>query len=106
MLYFEWDEQKAETNLRRHGISFEAASSALEDAYAQEEDDLSFEGEQRLRTLGMAEGGTVLLVIHTERRAEQEQDRIARIISARKASPGERRDYEQHRAKSGWNPSK
>ena len=103
MLYFEWDGQKARENRRNHKVSFEAASAALEDPFAIEEEDLTDDGEQRLRTVGMAEGAVVVVVIHVDRTYPGNQDVIARIISARKATPGERREYDQHRAQIGGN---
>lgn len=101
MLYFEWDPNKAAKNKQMHGIDFLAARVALEDPYAIEEPDQTVEGEPRLRTTGMADGQVVVLVSHTNRPGDQEGDEIARIIHARKASPGERREYDKVRARGG-----
>jgi uncharacterized protein len=103
MRYFEWDATKAAENLRKHGISFEAASASLEDPYGVEEEDLTDDGEQRLRTTGIADGQTIVMVIHLDRSEAGSQDQVTRIISARKATRMERRVYEQYGAKSGGN---
>ena len=105
MLFFEWDPKKAAKNLHDHGIDFGAARKALEDPFRVEEIDQVHEGELRLRTTGMAEGQVVVLVAHTNREAENGIDEIARIIHARKASPGERTEYERIRTSGGWNPT-
>jgi len=103
MLYFDWDPPKDAENLEKHGISFAAASVALEDPYAMEEEDQVVDGEQRLRTTGMAAGEVVVLVTHTNYYFNEDRDEMARIISARRASAGERRDYDELRAQSRWN---
>jgi uncharacterized DUF497 family protein len=105
MLFFEWDPRKAARNLRDHGIDFGAARAALVDPFRIEEIDQVVDGELRLRTTGMAEGQVVVLVAHANREAENGIDEIARIIHARKASPGERSEYERIRASGGWNPA-
>jgi uncharacterized DUF497 family protein len=102
MLHFDWDLPKDEENRRRHHISFAAASVALEDPYAMEEVDSIVEGELRLRTTGMAAGEVIVLVTHTNTLLNDSGDELARIISARKASAGERREYEQFRTTNSW----
>ena len=90
-LQFEWDRRKAEANLRRHGVSFEFAKGVFRDPFAIELiDDREGYDEQRLITIGMAEGPTLLFVAYTER-----QDRI-RIISARRATRYEEEEYFRH----------
>lgn len=90
-LQFEWDRRKAEANLRRHGVSFELAKGVFRDPFAIELiDDREGYDEQRLITIGMAEGPTLLFVAYTER-----QDRI-RIISARRATRYEEEEYFRH----------
>jgi uncharacterized DUF497 family protein len=96
MLYFDWDPAKDEENRRKHRIGFSAASVALEDPNAIEELDSIVDGEVRLRTTGMAAGEVIVLVTHTNTFLNEE-DELARIISARKASPGERKAYEDQR---------
>jgi len=95
-MYFEWDEKKAAINKRDHGISFRAAALVFEDEYRIPEEDSVADGEQRWRTIGIAEGITVVLVVYLEE--VWSEDIYVRIISARRATPGERRDYEQNRA--------
>ena len=95
MILFEWDEAKAWSNERKHGISFELARSIFIDPFALIEQDRIVGGETRWRTIGMALGGTVLFVAHTvEEKGEYE---LVRIISARRATPRERRFYGQNR---------
>lgn len=89
---FEWDADKARSNLVKHGISFESATLALEDPFAVIEIDRIEGGEYRWQTIGMAFGVSLLLVAHTVEDADVE---IIRIISARRATRGERRKYEQ-----------
>ena len=57
------------------------------------------EGEERWQTLGLVAGSVVLLVAHAHR--EEKGDEVIRIISARKATPGERRVYEENREAAG-----
>ena len=101
MLYFDWDPAKDEENKRKHKISFAAASVALEDPFAIEELDWIVDGELRFTTTGMAAGEVIVLVSHTNIVLNEDGDELARIISARKASAGERRTYEEQRAQSG-----
>lgn len=87
-LKFEWHKAKADSNWRRHGVSFELATSAFKDPFAIERpDDRQDYGEPRFVILGMAEGQVLLFVAYTER-----DDRI-RIISARRATQIEEDDY-------------
>lgn len=87
---YEWDPHKAASNKRKHGVDFADAVVVFEDERA-----LTVAGEspdeERFMTLGAdAEGGT-LVVVYTWR-----NDRI-RVISARRATPSERREYERQR---------
>jgi uncharacterized protein len=84
---FEFDPTKAQTNLRKHGVSFAHAEQALRDPMAYTIDDPDFTGERRFITLGMDALGRVLVVIHTQRGER------TRLISARKASRGEADRY-------------
>ena len=86
---FEWDPGKAKDNLRKHGVDFADAVIALEDENALTIEDKDHE-EQRFKTLGMGPTLNVLYVVHCER----SENRI-RIISARKASNREIKDYFQ-----------
>jgi len=88
-LVFEWDAEKASSNLDKHGVSFEEAGSAFADPLSLTiPDPAHSEGESRFILVGMSAGGRLVVVAHTER-----QDRI-RLISAREASRRERRAYE------------
>jgi uncharacterized DUF497 family protein len=79
MLEFEWDDDKAFENRRKHGVSFELAAKAFRDPLAVEWIDQREDyGEERTILLGMADG-TILVVVYTER------DERIRLISARKA---------------------
>ncbi len=86
----EWDSAKAANNLRKHGVSFEEASSVFCDPLAVTGADPDHsEGEERLITFGMSPAGQLLVVSHTVR-AE-----AIRMISARRATRTERRLYEE-----------
>lgn len=93
-IQFEWDQPKAESNLRKHKVSFEIAVRAFADPFALTEQDRVENGESRWQTLGMVEGDLLLLVAHTIRNADNGTEHI-RIISARRAEPKERKRYEQ-----------
>jgi uncharacterized DUF497 family protein len=87
---FEWDPEKASSNLRKHKVSFEEASTALSDPMAATGADPDHSiGEFRYVTFGISERGRLLVVAHTE------QNETVRIISARLASKRERKIYEE-----------
>jgi len=87
---FEWNTEKAESNLRKHGVSFEEAKSIFHDLLSITIDDpLHPAHEERLITIGQSLFSNVLIVVHTE-----VVESAIRIISARKASKHERRQYE------------
>jgi uncharacterized DUF497 family protein len=89
LLIFEWDLKKAKTNLEKHGISFEEASTAFKDPLSLTIDDpLHSSDEERLILIGMSYYNHILVIVHTEI-----GDNI-RIISARKATRKERNYYE------------
>jgi len=90
---FEWDRAKAEANVRKHGVSFEAATLAFADPFAIQEMDRIEGGEQRWRTMGMVGPVSLLVVAHTIRDGLDDLETV-RIISARRAEPKERRHYE------------
>jgi uncharacterized DUF497 family protein len=89
----EWDPNKSRANLRKHGISFEAASLVFDDPNHLSVQDRFEEAEERWQTLGLAGGTTILIVAHTV--AEEDDEEVIRIISARKATPRERRRYHE-----------
>jgi uncharacterized protein len=87
---FEWDDEKALRNLKIHGVDFREASTVFEDPFAITiPDDLHSDDEARSITLGLSLLSRVLLVVHTERKEH------IRIISARRATPVERSQYER-----------
>jgi len=89
-MHFEWDTKKAESNHRKHGVTFEEASSALRDVFsATGLDPDHSEGEERFVTFGISSQGRLLTVSHTDR------DDAIRIISARLATNVERQIYEE-----------
>ena len=86
---FEWDPEKAEHNLSRHGVAFTEAMTVFGDPLEVTIPDVTHsEGEFRFLSLGRSEVGRLLVVAYTER-----EGRI-RIINARMATPKEQRDYE------------
>jgi uncharacterized DUF497 family protein len=92
MLTFEWDERKAASNLRKHGIPFEEAQSVFYDprSLTIHHPDYS-KTESRFIDIGTSNENRVLVVVYTER-----ENRI-RIISVRKATNTERKEYEKDR---------
>ena len=87
---FVWDENKAEINLRKHGISFQEASTVFDDYDAlQIYDPDHSEEEDRFIMLGMSSALRILVVCHCYR----ENDEQIRIISARKATRNETATY-------------
>jgi uncharacterized DUF497 family protein len=91
---FVWDEKKSRLNLAKHEISFEAAILVFDDPRAVSRPDRVAAEEERWQTLGLAGGIVILLVAHTWR--EEHGEEVIRIISARKATPHERRIYEEN----------
>jgi uncharacterized protein len=85
---FEWDEQKARTNVEKHGVTFEEAAEAFFDPFCQG-GDASAHGERRDFVLGYSLTQRLLLVVHRDR------SNRTRIISARQATRAERKLYEQ-----------
>jgi uncharacterized protein len=83
---FEWDEEKAASNIEKHGIDFPFASKIFEGQYLSKVDDRKDYGETRLIALGEYDG-LILLVVFAQR-----ADAI-RIISARRARRDERKNY-------------
>lgn len=117
---FEWDASKAEQNLRAHGITFERAASVFQDPRALSEfDEEHSQDEDRWVTLGLDQTGSLLVVCHTYREESTPSDRILRkrvnlaeelglsyreestssdrirLISARKATANESRQYNE-----------
>lgn len=88
---FEWDPKKAKSNLKKHGVSFEEASTAFWDDHALviDDPDHSLE-EERFVLLGLSSNVRLATVVHCFRSA----DDVIRIISARRATPGEQSSYQ------------
>lgn len=94
---FEWDKAKAESNLRKHSVSFEIATRVFADLFAVVKQDRIENGEHRWQTLGLVDGYLLILVAHTVR-VDADGTEVIRIISARRAEPKERKRYEQERS--------
>jgi uncharacterized DUF497 family protein len=87
-LTFEWSEQKASSNLEKHGVTFEEAAEAFFDPFSQG-GEASVQGDRREFVLGYSLVQHLLLVVYEGRRS------TLRIISARPATRTERKLYEQ-----------
>jgi uncharacterized DUF497 family protein len=87
-LTFEWDAKKAVTNLRKHQVSFEQACEVFLDPFLQLLDATDLH-EAREAAIGLTEDWSLLFVVHVIRHGD-----AIRIISARPATPSERRSYE------------
>jgi uncharacterized DUF497 family protein len=91
MLLFAWDPNKAKRNLEIHGISLDEASTAFRDTLSLTiHDPLHSDEEERLILIGNSARNRLLVVVHTERGEN------IRIISARKATKKERKQYEEN----------
>jgi uncharacterized DUF497 family protein len=89
---FTWDSRKNSANIQKHGISFEEAKSVFYDDNARliHDPDHS-EDEERFLILGLSERLNILIVCHCYR----EENEIIRIISARKATKNEKKQYQE-----------
>ena len=88
---FEWDERKAAANERKHGVTFELASSVFYDPGLLTVADLEHsETEDRWFSIGIAASGWLLTVVYIWSDADPAKIKM-RLISARKATPAERR---------------
>jgi uncharacterized protein len=92
---FDWDPAKAASNLAKHEVSFEQAMTVFADPLAlSRTDDAPGLQEERWVTIGLSSDTKLVLVVHTH--VELSDDHVyIRIISARKPTKKERRDYEQ-----------
>lgn len=89
-LIFEWDINKAKANVLKHHVSFEEGATVFGDERSITIDDTAHSvHEKRKITLGRSSNNHMIVVVHTERREH------IRIISARKASRNERKQYEK-----------
>ena len=88
---FEWNEEKAEVNLAKHGVSFEEAKTSFADPfYIDFYDPDHSEGEERYILIGQSAQLRLLVVSYTERGTK------TRLISAREATRQEKETYEEH----------
>lgn len=94
---FDWDPVKARNNRRKHGVEFELAATVFDDPLALSILDQDHDGaEDRWVTQGRARNGALLVVVHTYHEAGADAARV-RIISARRPTGHERRQYESGR---------
>jgi len=92
---FEWDPAKARHNLKEHGVAFEVAATVFLDSQALSEfDEDHSDDEERWITLGLDGTGALLVVCHTFREETAAGARV-RLISARKATKNEAKQYER-----------
>ncbi len=88
-LTFEWDEKKADENLRKHGVGFEEAKTVFNDPFSVTINDPDHSSdEQRYIDIGLSSKARLIVVSYCER------DETIRIISSRKATRKEQREYE------------
>ena len=87
---YEWDQEKAASNLEKHEVSFEEAATVFDDPlYIDFYDPDHSIDEHRYLIMGQSTAGRLLIVSYTER------DEIVRLISAREVTSSERRAYEE-----------
>jgi uncharacterized DUF497 family protein len=91
-LQFEWNPEKAASNLKKHEVTFEEAATVFDDpAFITLLDEAHSLIEERYLTIGLSAANRLLLIAHTE------QEGQIRLISARKATKNERQFYEEDR---------
>ena len=90
---FTWNPAKAESNRRKHGVRFEDAVHVFLDPLHLTVQDRIEGGEHRWQTIGQVYGTAVLLVAHTVTEVGPEATETIRIVSARRATPQERKRY-------------
>ena len=89
-LLFEWNPRKARSNRKKHGIGFEEACTVFGDLLSITIPDVKHsEDEERWITLGRSDQGNLLVIVHTENSVS------VRLISARRATHAERKQYEE-----------
>lgn len=94
-IIFEWDRSKAHSNYAKHRVSFAEARTVFLDPFAlTEQDEQHSDDEVRLISIGISSAGRLLTVVHTEIH-EVPDTLVVRLISSRKATTAERRNYEQ-----------
>jgi uncharacterized DUF497 family protein len=94
-IIFEWDSSKAKTNLKKHKVSFDEAKTIFNDPnLVTYSDEFHSDQEDRFISIGYSTRNRILLAVHTEHE-ESEEIITIRIISSRKATPMERKFYEE-----------
>ena len=90
---FDWDDAKAASNLRKHQVRFEDAMTVFNDSLNMTRfDDEHSESEERWVTIGLVDGGTLLLVVHTYSPIDALHV-LVRLISARRPTKREAQQY-------------
>ena len=90
---FEWDSDKAKLNFKKHRLGFEVAATVFKDPQALSVFDAEHsEDEERWITMGIASSGNLIVVVHTHKEENENSVKI-RIISARKATKNETKQY-------------
>lgn len=93
-MQFDWDENKNKRNQVKHGVSFNLAKEVFADPRALSTQDRHIDGEERWQTMGLVNGVLLLLVVHKYQ--DSGKNEFIRIISARKTTKHERKNYEQN----------
>ncbi len=93
-MLFDWDPHKAIKNRKKHGISFEMASTVFGDPLHLSIPDPESREEERWITVGRSADENTLVVVHTDR-IRTEDGEVLRIISARRATRREKEEYEE-----------
>lgn len=92
---YEWDKNKAKINLAKHKVSFEEGETIFDDPFLiTYSDEQHSNHEERLISIGISRNARILLVAHVER-LEAINFTLIRIVSCRKATPSERKLYEE-----------
>jgi uncharacterized DUF497 family protein len=92
---YDWDEVKADANARKHGVTFDLASTVFHDPHMLTVADLAHsETEERWFSVGCASNGVVLSIVYLWSDADPAATNI-RLISARKSTPAESRQYQE-----------
>jgi len=95
-LIFDWDESKARHNRTTHKVSFDEAKTVFNDPFLVTfPDDFHSYEEERFISIGNSSKNRIILVIHTE--GNEDSGTVIRLISARKATPSERKTYEKRK---------
>ena len=89
MMQFEWDEEKNQSNIAKHGVAFEDAKRIFDGFTVDAIDNRVDYGEERIISVGLLDGIAILAIVHTDRKG------ICRIISARPANKKEKKAYDK-----------